>query len=57
MEEIIQQATNTFGVFIENAHKAVNGNKAAAARARKASLELGKLMKTFRDASLGRQKD
>ena len=38
--------------FVADAEKAEGGNKAAGARARKASLELTKLFKEFRKVSL-----
>ena len=53
MEELLSKIEAVVANFTENANAQVqNGNKAAGTRARKASLELEKLMKEFRKASL-----
>lgn len=53
MEELLSKIEAVVANFTENATTQVqNGNKAAGTRARKASLELEKLMKEFRKASL-----
>ena len=53
MEELLSKIEAVVANFPENATAQVqNGNTAAATRARKASLELEKLMKEFRKASL-----
>ena len=54
MEKILKQAAE---LFAKDANAQVEkGNKAAGTRARKASLELEKLMKEFRKASLAAAK-
>ena len=53
MEELLSKIEAVVANCTENATAQVqNGNKAAGTRARKASLELEKLMKEFRKASL-----
>ena len=53
MEELLSKIEAVVANFTENATAQFqNGNKAAGTRARKASLELEKLMKEFRKASL-----
>lgn len=52
MKELVEKINATWVVFAENAEKNVAGNKAAGTRARKASLELEKLLKEFRKASV-----
>lgn len=53
MKEIIERIKETYAAFQKDAELQVgNGNKAAGTRARKSSLELEKLMKEFRKASL-----
>lgn len=53
MKELTVKIQEAFAAFSENAAlQAEKGNKAAGTRARKASLELEKLMKEFRKASL-----
>ena len=52
MKELVEKINATWAVFAENAEKNVAGNKAAGTRARKASLELEKLLKEFRKASV-----
>lgn len=53
MEALLQNITEVYAAFSTDAAlQAQKGNKAAGTRARKASLELEKLMKQFRKASL-----
>ncbi len=53
MKELVDQIKAEYAVFVENADaQVVKGNKAAGARARKAALNLMKLMKDFRKASV-----
>ena len=57
MEKILKQAAELYAAFAKDACAQVEqGNKAAGTRARKASLELEKLMKEFRKASLAAAK-
>lgn len=53
MNEILEKVKAVYSTFeSEAAQQVEKGNKAAGTRARKASLELEKLMKEFRKASL-----
>ncbi len=53
MKELLAQIAEKIAAFQKDSTaQAENGNKAAGTRARKASLELEKLMKAFRKASL-----
>lgn len=52
MKELVEKLNEQLEEFKMNAEKAVGGNKAAAARARKNSLALEKLMKEFRKVSI-----
>ncbi|MCK0125247.1 histone H1 [Gelidibacter sp. F2691] len=53
MNELIEKINTEFEAFTEDSNlQAANNNKAAGTRARKASLNLEKLMKEFRKASL-----
>lgn len=52
MKELVEKINAAYAVFAENADKQLAGNKAAGARARKASLEIEKLLKEFRKASV-----
>ena len=53
MKEIIEKVAAAYAVFAkDSALQAEQGNKAAGARARKASLEIEKAMKEFRKASI-----
>ena len=53
MKELVEKITATFQEFEKEAKAHVeNGNKAASTRARKATLELEKLMKQFRKDSI-----
>ena len=53
MKELVDKINGAIGEFSTNANAQVeNGNKAAGTRARKASLELEKLLKEFRKASI-----
>mgnify|MGYP003325059274 CR=1 FL=1 len=57
MEQILKKAAELYAAFESDANSQVEkGNKAAGTRARKASLELEKLMKEFRKASLAAAK-
>ena len=53
MKELVEKINAAIGEFSTNANAQVeNGNKAAGTRARKASLELEKLLKEFRKVSV-----
>lgn len=53
MKELIDQIKAEIDVFIANADaQAEKGNKAAGTRARKAALNISKLMKDFRKVSV-----
>ena len=53
MKELVDQIKAEYAAFVQNADAQVEkGNKAAGARARKASLELEKLFKEFRKVSV-----
>lgn len=53
MQELVNQIKAQIAAFTENADLQVEkNNKAAGARARKAALELSKLLKDFRKASV-----
>lgn len=52
MKELVEKINAAWAVFAENADKQLAGNKAAGARARKASLEIEKALKEFRKASI-----
>lgn len=53
MKEVVEKLTQLVAEFTKDANAQVeNGNKAAGTRARKASLEIEKLTKEFRKASL-----
>ena len=53
MQQLIDQINEQIALFTENAKAQVEKyNKAAGVRARKAALELSKLMKEFRKASV-----
>lgn len=53
MEKLISDINEQIAAFQQNAKlQAENNNKAAGGRARKASLELEKLLKNFRKASI-----
>ena len=54
MEELLKKIEAVCEAFHADAQKAVEGNKAAAARSRKASLEMEKLQKEWRKVSLGK---
>lgn len=58
MEQLVKELEAKMAEFAKNANDQVEkGNKAAGTRARKASLELEKLMKGFRKASLESSKN
>ena len=53
MKELVDQIQAEYAAFVQNADAQVEkGNKAAGARARKAALNLMKLMKDFRKESV-----
>lgn len=53
MKKLVDQIKAQYELFAENAQAQLEkGNKAAGTRARKATLEMGKLLKEFRQASL-----
>lgn len=52
MKELVEKINAAWAGFAENADKNLAGNKAAGTRARKASLELEKLLKEFRKVSV-----
>ena len=53
MTNLVEQIAGTYAAFEKEVKAHVeNGNKAAGTRARKASLELEKLMKEFRKKSI-----
>lgn len=53
MKEVVEKLTLLVAEFSKDANAQIeNGNKAAGTRARKASLEIEKLTKEFRKASL-----
>ena len=53
MKELIEKINVEIEAFQTNSELQLNnGNKSAGARARKATLELGKLLKEFRKASI-----
>lgn len=53
MKNLVEQIASAYAAFEKDAKANVeNGNKAAGTRARKASLELEKLMKQFRKESI-----
>lgn len=57
MKELISKISELFESFSSNADKAQAGNKAAGARARKASLEIEKALKQFRKTSVAYGKE
>ena len=52
--EIQMQIQSKTETFLVESYKALDGNKAAAARTRKISLEIEKLLKLWRGVSTGR---
>lgn len=57
MEKLIAQIDEQIALFTENANlQLTKNNKAAGTRARKAALELSKLLKDFRKTSLAASK-
>ena len=53
MKELLEQINVEIAAFTENsAAQLEKGNKAAGTRARKAALQISKLMKDFREASV-----
>ena len=58
MKELVKKIQEVYAAFEADANAQVEkGNKAAGTRARKASLELEKMMKSFRKASLEASKN
>ena len=57
MKELVENLKAAFEAFAKDAAlQAENGNKAAGARARKASLEIEKMLKQFRKDSIAATK-
>ena len=57
MEKLVKQIEESFSAFLEDANAQITkGNKAAGTRARKASLEMEKMLKEFRKQSLDNSK-
>lgn len=57
MKELVEKFNGLAAAFNKDANAQIeNGNKAAGTRARKASLDMEKLMKEFRKASLDASK-
>ncbi len=53
MKKLVKQIESAFNAFMEDANSQIEkGNKAAGTRARKASLELEKMLKEFRKKSI-----
>ncbi|MDR1222152.1 MAG: histone H1 [Tannerella sp.] len=53
MKNLVKQIEESFGAFAEDANAQIEkGNKAAGTRARKASVEIEKMLKEFRKKSL-----
>ncbi len=53
MQTLVDKINEQIGIFQENANlQLTKNNKAAGTRARKAALEISKLMKEFRKASV-----
>ena len=53
MEKLVNEIESVYGAFLTDATaQLAKGNKAAGTRARKASLELEKMLKEFRKVSL-----
>ncbi|MDR0573048.1 MAG: histone H1 [Tannerella sp.] len=53
MEKLVKQVESAFNAFLGDANAQIEkGNKAAGTRARKASLEIEKMLKEFRKKSL-----
>ena len=53
MEKLVKTIEESFAAFIDDANSQIGkGNKAAGTRARKASLEMEKMLKEFRKLSL-----
>lgn len=56
MQEIVEQICKDMGELVVHLGKSAEGNKAAGARARKATLQLEKLFKDYRKASIEAEK-
>jgi hypothetical protein len=58
MENLVNQIVESYGAMIKDAKSQLEkGNKSAGTRARKASLELEKLLKEFRKKSIEAAKE
>lgn len=55
--ELFNKIKELVEVFNENAEKALAGNKSAAARSRKASVEIEKALKEYRKVSVAEGKE
>ena len=56
LDNLLTEINNKTAEFKNNAALNLNGNKSAGARARKASLELGKMFKEYRKKSIEAEK-
>lgn len=56
MKKLVKQIDELFAAISVDANKAAEGNKTAGARARKASIELEKVLKEFRKVSIAESK-
>lgn len=56
MEELRIEINNKYADFFTDMTKALNGNKSAAVRSRRLSLDLEKLLKEYRKASIAAAK-
>lgn len=56
MKEIVEKINGLAKQFEADSAKALNGNRSAAARARKATLELAKLGKEYRALTIAEEK-
>ena len=56
LQDLLTKIENSFYLMRHEARKAVNGNKSAGARSRKASSELAALLKQWRAESIAAEK-
>lgn len=56
MKKLVKKIEELFAAIQVDANKAAEGNKAAGARARKNSIEVEKVLKEFRKASIAEAK-
>ena len=56
MQEINDKIQSAYSAFVMDSAKEIEGNKAAGARARKSAIELIKLFKEYRKASIENSK-